>query len=132
MKRLLITGAVMMLATSSASAQVDDQPSADSLKAIMLYSACTHPPGETREAHEFAEQTCVAYMRGLTDGLFMMQVFAEKHRPTCLPSNGPVSNAEARSIFESWLKTHPELTNNSAGLVASYAIMDAYRYQKSN
>ena len=97
----------------------------------MLYSACTHPPGETREAHEFAEQTCVAYMRGFTDGLFMMQVFAEKHGLRACLATGQSATQKPEASFKSWLKTHPKSTNNSAGLVASYAIMDAYRCQKS-
>ena len=132
MKRLLLLGTIIGLIGGPANAQIGGEPTNDSLTAVALYSACTHSPGETREAHEFAEQTCSAYIRGLTDGLFMMQVFAEKHLPTCLPGDTPVPSAKARLIFENWLKAHPQAAKNSAALVAGYAIVSAYPCNASN
>ena len=126
MKHPFAVSAIFGLIAASANAQVGGTPTQDAMKAATLYSACTHPPTETPEVHEFAEQTCSAYLRGLTDGLFMMQVFAEKRHPTCLPSNTPVSVLDARRIFGDWLKMHPEAANDSAGLVAAHAIVEAY------
>jgi hypothetical protein len=121
---------MIIAAATPANAQIGGKPTNDSLTAVMLYSACTHPSGETPEAHEFAEQTCSAYIRGLTDGLFMMQVFSERQQRTCLPSDAPIGNADARRIFDAWLKAHPEAAANSAGLVATYAIVSAYQCGK--
>jgi hypothetical protein len=109
-----------------AEAQGPGQPTTDSLTAATLYTACAHPVKETPEVHEFAEQTCATYMRGLTDGLWMMRVLAEDHQPTCLPANTPIAVGEARRMFEAWLRTHPETATNSAGLVATMAIVKSY------
>jgi len=126
MKKFFVVGALVAIFATSADAQIGGVPSNDSFKAYALYSACTHPPSEKPEDHEFAEQTCSTYMRGLTDGLFVMQSFAANKRRTCLPTDTAISNAEARRIFESWLRAHPEAATNSAGMVATFAIVSAY------
>jgi hypothetical protein len=66
------------------------------------------------------------YFRGLTDGLFLMKSFAEKGKAGCLPTDAPVSNAEAKGDFALFFRDHPEARENSAGLVASFAIMRAH------
>jgi hypothetical protein len=126
MKHASVLSAIMAMTVISASAQ-GGSPSNDTLKAVTLYSACAHPSGESADTHEFAEQTCVTYMRGLTDGLFLMQTFVEKKGGVCLPPDQPVSLSDARRIFAAWLPNHPQFATNSAGLVVAAAIADAYK-----
>ena len=42
------------------------------------------------------------------------------------------TTTEAREEFEGYLKTHPEAAENSAGVVAAFAIIRAHQCQTSN
>jgi hypothetical protein len=132
MKLQLYIGILGILAARSAMAQVGGRPTTDTLNAMTLYSACTHPPGETPGDREVREEICTTYIRGLTDGLFMMQVFSDEHRATCLPGNTPISVTEARRIFEQWLREHPESGTNSAAVVVSVAMINAHKCPTAN
>lgn len=97
--------------------------SADTFKARILESACSGSANTDQATRDFAQQTCSAYLRGLTDGLFAHKQFAGSD---CLPTDQPVSIAEATSELHIFLQEHPELADNSAGLVATAAIMGAH------
>lgn len=101
--------------------------SADTMKASLLDAACYESSSADQATQEFAKQTCSAYMRGLTDGLFLQNSFSKSGHSGCLPTDHPVSVAQATSELHAYLKEHPGLGNNSAGLVATAAIMDAHR-----
>jgi hypothetical protein len=132
MKRITALAALMLASADPTAAQIGGTPTHDSLTAVALYSACTHPPGETSDVHEFAEQTCAAYMRGMTDGLWVSQTFREKGRISCFPTDTPIGNDDARRIFTTWLKNHPEAAKNSAAIIVAYALTAAYPCRKLN
>jgi hypothetical protein len=124
--------AVALLSTMATSAFAG-QPSTDAFKAAVLYTACTYSvPGTPDDGDKFIEQTCEAYLRGLTDALFFMQAAARKSIPTCMPEQSSVTVTDARRIFVSWLDAHPDQAANSAGVVAAFAILNAYRCSNSN
>jgi hypothetical protein len=81
----------------------------------------------TQADHETADLMCTSYFRGLTDALYMSQVFASKGARTCMPDSSPISVSDARDAFEKWLRAHPNALQNSAGLVASWAVLDQYK-----
>lgn len=127
LKRAVLAGAVTLAALSmfSASAQVGG-PSNDILKADILYTAC-NPPSDTKQSvRDTAALTCELYFRGLTDGLFLMKAFVDKGNAGCLPTDTPISNAEAEGDFSLFLRDHPEARENSAAIVAVFGIMRAH------
>ena len=123
MKTQLIA-AVLIPATFSPFAFA--QATNDTLIASMLYAMCAHSSQETPQSHEFAEQTCVSYLRGMTDGMAVMQGLFDNGRSVCLPSGVPVEVPNARRAFTEWLRHHPEAENESAGLAAAFSIVNAY------
>ena len=108
--------------------------SQDTFVASALYSTCTHSvkDAKTKQDDEFLEQTCTTYLRGLTDALFIMQLLAERGTKTCLPTNEAIGIPEARGVFQTYLQDHPESAANSAGLVASMALVAAHKCQAPN
>jgi len=106
--------------------------SQDRFTAKDLEFAC-HPPsnlsGNDRVA---ADEICHAYVRGLTDGFFLMQEYANYSMTPCLPKDASVSIIEAQALFDLYLKAHPSAADNSAGLVMGQAIVQAYPCRKPN
>jgi len=100
-------------------------PSNDTFKAQDLYVACNLPadPNSTDDA---AGLICQTYIRGLTDGLFLMKVFSDAGKAGCLPPDGAISVAEGRAEFEAFFLKHSEMATNSAGVVAALAIVQAH------
>jgi len=87
-----------------------------------------HSCGEgNHQDNEFVEQSCVAYLRGLTDGMFVMQSLINQGTRTCLPTNWSIGVPEARAVFETWVRTHPNAIDDSAGLVAAMALVQAHK-----
>jgi hypothetical protein len=129
MKWRMTTTFILILAVGPIYAQGDTQPSNDTFTASSLYAACTHTvrDANTPKDHEFLEQVCTTYFRGLTDGLFVMQSLASNGTRTCMPSNNAISIQEARVIFEGWLQSHPNVASNSAGLVAAMSLVYAHK-----
>lgn len=133
MKRFVTAALVSLMPSMCAFAQSKGMSTNDTLTASMLYQMCAHSSRETPQAHEFAEQTCISYLRGMTDGMAVMQGLFDKGTPVCIPSGGvPIDVPRARQIYTDWLKSHPETGDKSAGLVASFAIIWAYPCKKSN
>jgi hypothetical protein len=127
MRRFYIGVLFILLSAGPLAAQTSN----DTFKAKHLDLACSFQ-GTDRAAKDYAEQTCQSYLRGLTDGLFLMKAFEGANRAGCLPSDSPISNDEARRDFEAYLRQHPESAENSAGLVVAFAIMAAHPCQKTN
>jgi hypothetical protein len=99
-------------------------PSADTFKASTLHSVCNPPSSGVDQADlMLATDICQMYLRGLTDGLFLDKSFADARNGGCLPTDSPVSIAEAKGEFEAYLAANPNLAENSAGLVAAFGIM---------
>lgn len=101
----------------------------DTFTGRSLYSACTHNVSDanTKEDIEFIEQICTGYLRGLTDALFVMQSLTNVGQKTCLPRDQAISVAEAREVFQTYLRGHPQAISNSAGLVAAMSLVAAYK-----
>jgi hypothetical protein len=119
------------LTIPSGNAQVGG-PSNDTFKAEYLHTACNPPPGADQATRDSFQMTCDAYLRGLTDGLFLMKQFHDKGGAGCLPENTPISIVEAKADFELFLSEHPEASQNSAGIVVGFGIMRAHPCQGSN
>jgi hypothetical protein len=104
-------------------------PSKDTFTAASLYAVCTHTVSDanTPKDHEELETICTTYMRGLTDGLFVMQSLEDKGTRTCLPVDAAISVQDARVTFEGWLREHPNTATNSAGLVAAMSLVYAHK-----
>ncbi|MGA7675852.1 MAG: Rap1a/Tai family immunity protein [Rhizomicrobium sp.] len=127
LKRAALASVVALAALSvfSASAQVGG-PSNDILKADILYTACNPPSDTNQSVRDTAALTCELYFRGLTDGLFLMKAFVGKSNAGCLPTDTPISTAEAEGDFALFLRDHPEARENSAAIVAGFGIMRAH------
>ncbi|MGH6879036.1 MAG: Rap1a/Tai family immunity protein [Rhizomicrobium sp.] len=123
---------ILTLLAASASVCVDmaacEPVSNDSFVASSLYAACTHSVSDakTKADQEYLEQTCTTYLRGLTDALFVMQSLQARGTATCLPTDQAISVQEARSVFETYLRDHPQVASNSAGLVAAMSLVAAH------
>jgi hypothetical protein len=113
---------------SDALAQGPGQLSTDTFKASSLDFACTRGGREgSPHDREIAEQTCIAYLRGLSDGLFVMQLVASRGKRVCLPNETPVPILDTRRIFQQYLTNHPKEAVNSATVVVSFALFEAYK-----
>jgi hypothetical protein len=101
----------------------------DTFKAEALYAACNGilAAGSTQADRDTAETICTVYLRGLTDGMFVMQSLASQGKPTCMSSDQPVSVPQARATFGKWLRQHPEKLQSSAGVVAAFAQILAHQ-----
>jgi hypothetical protein len=113
---------------------IADAISNDSFAAGSLYAACTHSAKDavTKQDHDTLEQICTLYLRGVTDALFVTQSIHNRGIPTCLPADQAVSVQDARVSFEAYLTKRPQDASNSAGLIATMAIVTAHACQSPN
>ena len=133
MNAIALSVTMLCSATAIAFAQGPGQPSTDSFKASALYTACTHSGNGAPNADDkFNEETCDRYLLGLTDALFIMQVVSRKSLQTCMPEQSSITPADARKIFVSWFKAHPDEAVHSAGIVAVHSILNAYECHNAN
>lgn len=130
MKRFVVIALMSLVPSMFAFAQSKGVLTNDTLTASMLYQMCAHSSRETPQAHEFAEQTCISYLRGMTDGMAVMQGLFDNGTSVCLPSGAPIDVPSARRIFTEWLKSHPETGDKSAGLAAAFSIIWAFPCKK--
>ena len=109
MKRTTASIAVLIFGMHSAHAQGSVQQPNNRFTAASLYAACMHSVSDakTPQDHEYLEQFCTAYFRGLTDALFVMRSLADQRIPTCMSVKEAIGVQEARVIFQNWLKSHP-------------------------
>jgi Rap1a immunity proteins len=112
------------LCVPSASAQ--ESASDPGFKASALRDACDPPASATPSVRDAGDRICQAYLRGVADGLFMLGMMQQGDAPVCLPNDGPVSPAEAKSEFEDYLADHPDAADHSAGVTAAFAIIAAH------
>lgn len=131
-KSLLHITAICMttiLCTPHALAQVGG-PSNDTFKAEALHTVCNSPSTAAKADKDLADGICESYFRGLTDGLFLMKTALNHGDAACLPTESPISASEAKGDFELFLRDRPDTAKNSAGLVATFAIMRAHPCSK--
>jgi hypothetical protein len=126
--------ALLIVAPSPIHATGNEPQSHDTFVAASLYAACTHSvkDANTAKDHEYLEESCTTYLRGLTDGLWIMQSLANDKTRTCLPVEEPIGVQEARVTFETWLQGHPGAARNSAGLVAAMSLIYAHKCSGPN
>lgn len=98
----------------------------DTLTARALISLCEPIPNQSKGDLQKAEDECIAYVHGLTDGLFMMQELANHSMTPCMPKEQAIDVGTARRLFSTYLKAHPQTLDNSAGLVMGIAVTQAY------
>ncbi|MGH7014142.1 MAG: Rap1a/Tai family immunity protein [Stellaceae bacterium] len=110
---------------STASAQQQSPISNDNLTAGLLYKACL-----LSDATGSNDQLCNMYFRGLTDGLYIMQEMSRGGKPTCMSDDTPISVPDARRFFNAWMTTHTDAASHSAGLIAAFAVFNAFPCQK--
>lgn len=98
----------------------------DTFTARSLISLCDPAPNQPEADLQAAKDACDVYIRGFTDGLFMMQEFQTNSMKPCFPPNQPVSDQAAKQLFSAYLRRRPSAADNSAGLVLGMALHDAF------
>lgn len=126
MKRNAAAALLVVFYLSATSAWAQESVSDPGFKASALRDTCDPPASNSQSAKDTADRICQAYLRGVADGLFMLGVMQESGAPLCLPKDGPVSPAEAKSEFEDYLADHPDAADHSAGVAATFAILAAH------
>ena len=114
--------ALLMLAIQPAIAQ--------RFTAKSLISLCEPIPNQSKADTQTANDACGAYILGVTDGMYMMQLFASKSMTPCMPMDQAIDVTKARRIFSDYLTRHPQAADNSAGLVIGFAIAEAFPCRK--
>jgi hypothetical protein len=131
----LFAFAAIIALSSPLSAQVqpdgepppNDGPPAldDSFPAKTLAAACQPAPSLDQNAKAVADQMCTSYLRGLTEGFYVMGLIAGG-RSTCLPRTDPITIADARRQFLDYLDENPDVADHSAGLAVILGILKAH------
>jgi hypothetical protein len=104
----------------------------EGFSAEQLHRVCSGTGASTQQERDAAETACGAYLLGLTDALFVMQSLADRGTRTCMPKEVAVGVPEARSLFENYFKSHPDVGQNSAGLVVGMAVVNAFKCPPTN
>jgi hypothetical protein len=125
MNRNAVLALVALLSLAGMPVRAADAPD-QGFKAQALKEACDPPASADQNAKDAADRICQAYLRGVADGLFMLGTIQQSGAPICLPDDGPVSPAEAKSELEDYLADHPEAADHSAGVAAAFAIIAAH------
>jgi len=98
---------------------------AQALSGTDLYKICNaEPKGGTESI------SCIAYIRGLVDGLFMADHMASSGLRYCPPES--LSADQAVLIVQKHFREHPEQLNREAGAVAALALYGAFDCKNSN
>lgn len=97
----------------------------DFFPAKSLAAACQPAAGLEASAKAVDDQMCTSYLRGLTEGFYVMQIIAGG-RSTCLPRTDAISVTDARRQFLDYLDENPEVADHSAGLAVILGILKAH------
>ena len=127
--------AAMIALSSPLSAQVqpdgepppNDGPPAldDSFPAKTLAAACQPAAGMDPNAKAVGDEMCTSYLRGLTQGFYVMSLIAGG-RATCLPRTDPITVEDARREFLDYLDENPDAADHAAGLAVIIGIVRAH------
>jgi hypothetical protein len=98
----------------------------DSFTARALISFCEPLPNQPKADLQMSDLLCNTYVHGLTDVMFMMHALVDASMKPCMPKDQAIDLSEARHIFSAYLTKHPQLADNSAGVVMGWAIHDAF------
>ena len=106
-------------------AQAGDAPD-DNFTAGMLKDACAPAVGLDKNARAIADQICQSYLRGLTEGLFLQSFVEDSGAAACLPKDGPISVADAKSDLLNYLADKPDAAGRQAGVAGVLAIVRSH------
>lgn len=90
------------------------------------------------ELHQYCHEkdqeiACVAYIRGLLDGMQAGAVLAKASPPLYCPPHGGIPTDQGRLIVDKYFRDHPEELQEGAGPLVMAAIAKAFPCQpKSN
>jgi hypothetical protein len=98
---------------------------ADGLTGKGLLALCSVAPSEP-------PSLCEAYLLGLTDALFFMQVAARRGNQTCMPEDGEIGVPDALRIFREFAEKNPSMLDMRSGVAAPLSIIAAYKCPNSN
>ena len=73
---------------------------------------------------------CLAYVGGLSDGLFMGRTLADQGIRACLPENDAINRKQAALIVQKYLADHPEKLAQKAPLLVMDALANAFPCSK--
>jgi hypothetical protein len=76
------------------------------------------------------EVACVAYILGLTEGLFLGQTLTANGREAYCPPTGGLESRQARLIIEKFLRDHPERLHEHASFLAAESLLAAFPCKK--
>ena len=111
---------------SEAARAQDGEAPDDNFTAGMLKDACAPAAGLDKSARAIADQICQSYLRGLTEGLFLQSFVEDSGAAACLPKEGPISVADAKSDFLNYLAGNPAAADRQAGVAGVLAIVRAH------
>jgi hypothetical protein len=113
MHRVWMTrGAIVVLAVTGFAAS-----NANALSGLELYRTCNTKP---------LEIACMAYIRGVLDGMQAGRALAKENPPLyCPPPQGTPAD-QARLIIEKYFKEHPDELQEGAGALAMAALVKAF------
>jgi hypothetical protein len=133
-RNALLAVAISALLCGAAFAQDDGErpppssnPASDEpiFMAGQLKDTCQPAANLDAAAKAAAGKLCDSYLRGLADGLFMVGALDANHIGVCLPNDGPLAVEDAKAAFLKYAAEHPDLLDQSAGLVGAFALVAA-------
>ena len=101
-----------------------------SFKAGTLASACAPPPNLPIDQKANASLLCDAFLLGVTQGMFSMEVADLAGITVCMPTDNTLSPREAKSILLDALKQRPQDATAEAGPTVTSAIIKRYQCSK--
>lgn len=109
----------------AAPAQAGGAPE-DNFTAGMLKDACAPAAALDKNARAIADHICQSYLRGLTEGLFLQSFVEDSGASACLPKDGPISVADAKSDLLNYLADKPDAADRQAGVAGVLAIVRSH------
>lgn len=121
------SGPIAWAQDAAAPSQTDDSAAPDDdFTGAQLGAACAPPAGLDQNARTLAERTCTAFLRGLTQGLFLQGRVEDSGAAACMPRDAPVSMADARGDVLDYLARNPAAADREASVAAVLAIVRAF------
>ena len=105
-------------------------PQADAFTASELYLLCTQASDTVPGG--IASSTCIGYMRGVVDGLFMAEILADQGMKICTPNKRQINAFQAKDVIQKYIEKNPEYLQSPAGIIASGALYRAFPCENSN
>ena len=98
-----------------------------SIRASIMRYVAHNPAAWTPEFERYTRVRYAWTLGADWPRLAMVQTLINQGTRTCLPTNWSIGVPEARAVFETWVRTHPNAIDDSAGLVAAMALVQAHK-----